>query len=198
MKSTGLASEEALRRQIDRVVVSRDRIARRVGLLAEQIAGCCRDEELTVVAVLTGSLIFLADLVRNMPLLMRLDVASVSSYPGQAVRSQGPRFRITPAIDLTGRSVLILDDILDSGRTLELLLETIAAQKPASLRTCVLLRKSRPDVPDRIEPDFVGFDLPDEFVVGYGLDYNHLYRNLPDLCVLKPEAMRSADQEPHR
>ena len=87
--------------------------------------------------------------------------------------------------DLAGRRVLLVDDILDGGATLAHLAEGIRAQCPVSLQTCVLLRKDRPDLADRIVPDYVGFDVPNEFVVGYGLDFDGLYRNLPDVCVLK-------------
>jgi hypoxanthine phosphoribosyltransferase len=179
------ASESDLERGIERVLVPRDRIAARVHELATRLAEEYRGTELTILAVLTGSLIFLADLVRNMPLMMRLDVVSISSYPGAATRSQGPRFRLAPAVELAGRDVLIIDDILDSGQTLQLLVDAIAPYHPASLRTCVLLRKDRPDVDDRIEADYAGFDVPDEFVIGYGLDHDLLYRNLPDICVLR-------------
>ena len=183
------ATCEAIRRDIARVVISRDRIARRVGELAEQIADCYGSRELTILAVLTGSLIFLADLVRSLPLVMRLDVTSVCSYPGDATRPSQPRLDLPPRADLAGKDVLILDDILDSGGTLRLLTDTLRRMSPASLRSCVLLRKNRPDLPDRLDVDFVGFDLDDEFVVGYGLDYNHLYRNLPDICLLSDRAL---------
>jgi len=173
-----------IRHDVTRVVVSRGRIARKVRDLAQQIARAYEGRELTVVAVLTGSLIFLADLVRKLPVRMRLDVASVCSYPGKAVRAQEAEFRLAPTIDLENKDVLIVDDILDSGQTLGLLKERLVAMKPASVRCCVLLRKRRPDVPGRPDAEFVGFDIDDEFVVGYGLDYDHLYRNLPDLCVL--------------
>ena len=178
------AQDELTRRDVGRVVVSRDRIARKVRDLADEISQAYDGRELTVVAVLTGSLIFLADLVRHLPVRMRLDVASVCSYPGKAVRAQEAEFRLAPTIDLEGKDVQIVDDILDSGRTLGLLKQRLEAMGAADVRSCVLLRKRRPDVPGRPEADFVGFDIDDEFVVGYGLDYDHLYRNLPDLCVL--------------
>ena len=190
------ASETDLQRGIDRVLVPRERIAARVRELARQLADEYEGAELTIIAVLTGSLIFLADLVRSMPLMMRLDVVSVSSYPGASVRSQGPQLRLAPAVDLAGRDVLIVDDILDSGQTLRLLVEAIERQNPASLRTCVLLRKLRPDITDRVEADWAGFDVPDEFVIGYGLDHDHLYRNLPDICVLKDAPQPSGEEGP--
>lgn len=184
------ASSQAIAADIARVVVSRKRIAVRVRELAGRIAECYGQAELTILAVLTGSLIFLSDLIRQLPLKMRLDVVSVCSYPGQATRSQGPRIALPPGASLSGRHVLIVDDILDSGSTLRALQQAVALMDPASLRTCVLMQKVRPDVEDRPAADFVGFEVADEFLVGYGLDFDHLYRNLPDLCVLKPACYR--------
>ncbi|MFP4104896.1 MAG: hypoxanthine phosphoribosyltransferase [Phycisphaerae bacterium] len=177
--------EQSIRNDIERVLFTEEQIARRVETLAGQIAEQYAGRELTILAVLTGSLIFLADLIRKLPLPMRLDLVSVSSYPGQATRSEGPKVTVPPAGTLRGRNVLIVDDILDSGLTLQYLLDMVAEYQPESVSSCVLLRKERPDVENRTEAEFVGFDLPDEFVVGYGLDYDHLYRNLPDICVLK-------------
>lgn len=167
------------------VLVTRQQIARRVATLARQITQAFGEEELTIVAVMTGALVFLADLLRYLPMRTRVEVVSLSSYPGPAVRSQGPSFRLPPMGDLAGRHVVILDDILDTGRTLACLLDRIRSLNPASVRTCVLLRKDRPGA-QRVEPDWVGFDVPDEFVVGYGLDHEGLYRNLPDIRVLDP------------
>jgi hypoxanthine phosphoribosyltransferase len=167
------------------VIVPRDRIARRVEELARRIADSYPAGELTILGVMTGSLVFLADLIRCLPLRLRLSMVSVRSYPGTATRSKGPQFTMPLPSDLTGRHVLIVDDILDSGQTLGTLRDAVAARNPASLRTCVLLRKVRPGRDETALADFVGFDVADEFVVGYGLDYDDLYRNLPDICVLK-------------
>lgn len=185
---------DELQGDIARVIVPREQIAGSVARLAGQIAQCYRGRELTILPVLTGALVLVADLVRDLPLRMRLDIVSVSSYPDGATRSCGARFRLPPPANLRGRHILVVDDILDSGRTLALMLESLSAMAPASLRSCILLRKARPDLPDRIEPNFVGFDVADEFVVGYGLDYNHYYRNLPDICVLTPEALRRGQE----
>jgi hypoxanthine phosphoribosyltransferase len=179
---------DAVRRDIARILVSRGEIAARVRELACEIADCYAGHELTIAAVLTGSLIFVADLIRELPLKMRLDLASVSSYPDDAVESRGPRLELPPSASLTGRDVLIVDDILDSGRTLQLLREAIQASGAASVRSCMFLEKSRPDLPDRPAADFVGFRIPQVFVVGYGLDFDNLYRNLPDICVLRCHA----------
>lgn len=168
------------------VLVTRRRIARRVAALAERIAESFGDEEMTIVAVLTGVLVFLADLLRRLPTRIRVEVVSLSSYPGAAVQSRGPSFRLWPVGDLVGRHVLVLDDILDTGQTLACLLDRVRSLGAASVRTCVLLRKNCPRV-ERVEPDWVGFDVPDAFVVGYGLDHDGLYRNLPDIRVLEAQ-----------
>ena len=170
--------------QIAGIVVTRAQIARRVRVLAGHIAAEYSRRELTILAVLTGSLIFLSDLIRRMPLRMRLNLVSVSSYPGRATTSQGPRFDL-PGMDLSGKDVLVLDDILDSGQTLACIVQAVRSRRPASVRTCVLVRKDRPDLAGRIEPDFWGVDVHTEFLVGYGLDFDNLYRNLPDICVLR-------------
>ncbi|HAU36919.1 MAG TPA: hypoxanthine phosphoribosyltransferase [Phycisphaerales bacterium] len=168
-----------------RVLVPRDRISARVAELADEIAACYRGREVTILAVLTGAVIFLADLMRQLPLAMRIELVSVSSYPNAATVSQGVNFR-TQLPDLSGKDVLIVDDILDTGRTIGALVQAVRDAGAASVRTCVLLRKlfAEGSGSDRGEPDFLGFDIDNEFVVGYGLDFDNLYRNLPDLCVL--------------
>lgn len=169
------------------VLVTRQQIAERVAQLAQELAEFYQGREVTIVQVLTGALIFVADLVRQMPLPLRIESVSVSSYRGTNTRPCQARFRLPPPEDLSGRDVLIVDDIYDSGQTMAVLIDAINQTRPASLRQCVLLQKDRPDLPARPGVDFVGFDIPDEFVVGYGLDYDGLYRNLPDIGVLNKE-----------
>ena len=179
-----------------RVLVPRDRIAERTHQLADEIAEFYAGREVTIVMVLTGALMFVADLIRLLHLPLRVEPVSVTSYPGQATRSQGPSFRLPPPQSLTGRDVLIIDDIYDSGCTMEFLVETITNAGAASVRSCVLLRKDRPDLDSRpAEPHFVGFDIPDAFVVGYGLDFDDLHRNLPDICVLQQHAPETGDEQ---
>ena len=196
MDTADPVSADVLRGDVERVVVPREQIARRVDEIAREITDCYDGEDLTVVAVLPGSLIFLADLMRRLPLRLHVDVVSICSYPGGATVSRGPRFDLPVASDLAGRQVLIVDDILDSARTLGALRTEIRAVGPASLRACVLLQKDRPDLGDRAAAEFVGFHLPDEFIVGYGLDFDGLYRNLPDLCVLKPHVLAAGRTTP--
>jgi hypoxanthine phosphoribosyltransferase len=137
-----------------------------------------------VVALLNGTVLFLADLIRSIDLPLRLDFIGVSSY-GNATVGGTPILTRELKFDVKGRDVLIVDDILDTGRTLSLVVEKIQALRPRRLRVCVLL-----DKPDRrvnpVAVDYVGFTIPDMFVVGYGMDYAERYRNLPFVGVLKP------------
>ncbi len=187
-------------RDLDRVLLDRDTIARRIEALGREITDDLRAEavggggvggasggEITLVPILTGSIIFVADLVRCLPLRMQIHLMSVTSYPGTATTSQGARIEptLTDLPDsLAGRHVLVMDDILDSGNTLRVVTDELRRRDPASLRVCVLLRKRRPEAM-AFPVDYVAFDIPDEFVVGYGLDYDDYYRNLPHIGVLK-------------
>lgn len=177
---------------IDRILISRERIAQRIRELGAEIRrdldDLSRDGEIVLVPVLTGSIIFVADLMRELPNKIRISVLTASSYPGKATRSQGPAVTGPIPTDLVGKHVLIVDDILDSGSTIRTIREQIAALHPKSLRVCVLLRKLIPSAM-QTPCEYVGFDIPDEFVVGYGLDYDNYYRNLPHIGTLKKEAM---------
>jgi hypoxanthine phosphoribosyltransferase len=140
-----------------------------------------------LVPILSGSIIFLADLMRHLPLRMRIGLVTTSSYTGPSTESGGAKL-IQPLtnIDVEGRDVLVIDDILDTGGTLRLVTDHLRSKSPASVRSCVLLRK--PDrAPADLAVDFIGFDVDDVFVIGYGLDYNDLYRNWPDIAVLRRE-----------
>ena len=173
---------------IDRVLVSRDQIESRVQELARQItADHTNDQgetEITLVPILTGAMVLAADLMRHMPVRMKIGLMTVSSYPGRSLRTQGSNVLGNQLGDIRGRHILLLDDILDSGGTLRLVVPLIREMGPASVKVCVLLRKDRPSA--RETPvDYVGFEIPDEFVVGYGLDFDDYYRNLPDIVTLK-------------
>jgi hypoxanthine phosphoribosyltransferase len=174
---------------IARVLYHESTILSRLDEMAHEITRDYDGKELTVVSILNGSFIFMADLLRRVPLALQIDSWSVSSYHG--TRSKGQiNFRQHQIADVRGRHVLILDDILDSGLTLQAIKERLAAESgAASLRSCVLLRKNVTRESD-VQADYVGFDIPNEFVVGYGLDYNEQYRNLPYIGVLKEEAIR--------
>lgn len=187
---------------IDHILIDRHNIAQRVEAIASQIMsdlladakGEGESLEITLVPLLTGSFIFAADLIRHLPVKMKIRLLSVSSYPGTATSSRGAQIKddlsYLPA-SLAGQHVLVIDDILDSGNTLKLVSQTLAAMNPASLRTCVLLRKQRPEAM-AFPVDYVAFDIPDEFVVGYGLDFNDHYRNLPDIVTLREEVIAQA------
>ena len=178
---------------VERILISQDRLAARVAELARQItadhaADPADQGEVTIVPILTGAFVFCADLIRRMPLAMKIGLLTVSSYPGQATVTQGSKFVGQSMGDVRGRRVLLIDDILDSGGTLRLVVPALKEMGASVVRTAVLLRKDRPEAMGT-PVDYVGFDIPDEFVVGYGLDYNDEYRNLPDIVTLRPEAI---------
>jgi hypoxanthine phosphoribosyltransferase len=171
---------------LERILYDETTIHRRLDELAAQITADYRDRELTVLAILNGSLILMADLLRRIPLPLKLDCLNVASYHGGTKSSGDLLIRQVLVPDIAGRHVLILDDILDSGLTLATIREKLEAATPLSIRICVLLEKKRARV-RTVEPDYVGFEIADEFVVGYGLDYMEQYRNLPCIGVLRKE-----------
>ncbi len=179
---------------IARVLIARERIAKRVAELASQITADHRNvdrpdlSEVTIVPILTGAMIFCGDLIRQIPIDMQIGLLTVSSYPGSALQTKGAQLLGQQLGNLAGRHVLLLDDILDSGGTLRLVVPILKQLGAASVKIAVLLHKRRQSSV-AVVADYVGFEIPDEFVVGYGLDYNNLYRNLPDICVLKPKAI---------
>jgi hypoxanthine phosphoribosyltransferase len=177
-----------------RTLISRDQIAARIGVMGRELtsdlnAKTAGDPKARVVLVpiLTGALVFTADLIRHVPVQMSIRPVTVSSYPGTATSSQGANIHGAVPTDLGGAHVIIVDDILDSGRTLGLLRRVIEAQRPASVQIAVLLRKSKSGGRDEhVEVEHVGFEIEDEFVIGYGLDYDGYFRNLPDIGVMVP------------
>ena|SRR5438132_3365921 len=171
---------------LERILFDEKTILRRLDELAAQISADYHDRELTVVAILNGSLIFMADLLRRIPLPLKLDCLSVASYHGGLQTSGEVIFRQVAPPDVAGRHILLLDDILDSGTTLDAIRERLETASPRSIRVCVLLRKIKPQT-RATTADYVGFDIADEFVVGYGLDYMERYRNLPYIGVLRKE-----------
>jgi len=175
---------------LERILFDEKTILRRLDELAAQISADYHGCELTVIAILNGSLIFMADLLRRIPLPLKLDCLSVASYHGGLQTSGELIFRQVASPDVAGRHILLLDDILDSGTTLDAIQERLQTASPRSVRVCVLLRKTK--LRQRaIDADYIGFDIADEFVVGYGLDYMERYRNLPYIGVLRKELMPS-------
>ena len=171
---------------LERILYDEKTIHRRLDELADRITADYRERELTVIAILNGSLILMADLLRRIPLPLKLDCLSVASYHGGTKSVGELMVRQVSLPDIAGRHVLILDDILDSGVTLATIREKLNAAGPLSIRICVLLEKKRTRA-RAVVPDYVGFEIADEFVVGYGLDYMERYRNLPCIGVLRKE-----------
>ena len=169
---------------LDRILFDEATIHRRLDELAARISHDYRDRDLTVIAILNGSVILMADLLRRIPLPLKLDCLSVASYHGGIKPTGELVFRQVSLPDVAGRHVLILDDILDSGVTLATIREKLETAGPLSVRICVLLEKKKSRTL-AIDPDYVGFEIADEFVVGYGLDYMERYRNLPCIGVLR-------------
>jgi hypoxanthine phosphoribosyltransferase len=165
------------------ILIPAERIRERIDEMAGQIVRDYQGRSLTIVGVLTGCLIFLADLVRRLDLPLRIHLIQASSYRGDATLPGELRLNLDMLPELQGRHVLLLDDILDTGQTLSALCLDLGQRGLASLRVAVLLRKlGRQRVP--FEPDYCGFEIPDAFVVGYGLDHHDEYRHLPHIAVL--------------
>jgi hypoxanthine phosphoribosyltransferase len=179
-------SNLAMQEDLDRILFRETTILRRLDELAAQISKEYRERELTVIAVLNGSFIFMADLLRRIPLPLKLDCVSVASYHGKAQTSGEVIFKQIALPDVMDRHVLILDDILDSGHTLAAIRDKLQTANPRSIRVCVLLSKKKRRA-RHVDADYVGFEIEDEFVVGYGLDFMERYRNLPYIGVLRKE-----------
>jgi hypoxanthine phosphoribosyltransferase len=171
------------------VLITADRIRDRIEELAVEIARAYAGRPVTVVGILTGCLVFMADLIRRIDLPLRVAFLTASSYRGVTTTPGRLEIRDELLPDLVGRDVLLLDDILDTGKTLTRVVAHLIDRGVASVKVGVLLRKvGRQEVP--FEPDFVGFSIPDKFVVGYGLDFNDEYRHLPYVGVLPSGAPR--------
>lgn len=170
---------------LEAVLVNEPMIKRRLKKLGTDIAAAYGKEEITVVAIINGAILFTADLIRQIRNPLRLDCIRMSSYKNDTRSVGKPQLLHNLTLDVTGRHVLLIDDILDTGKTLAFVVNLIKKQNPASVRTCVLLdKKGRREID--FEADFVGFEIPDRFVVGYGLDFAERYRNLPCIGILKP------------
>ena len=170
-------------------LISEEQLRDGVCTMAEQISSTVGDRPLTVIGVLTGSIVLLADLIRELKMPLRIGFIQASSYRGGMERGE---LELDVAIlpDIVDREVLVVDDIFDTGHTLDEVVTMIRSMKPRLLHTAVLLRKLERQEVD-ICPDFNAFEIPDEFVVGYGLDYHDQYRNLPYVAVLEPADLES-------
>ncbi|MBX3743891.1 MAG: hypoxanthine phosphoribosyltransferase [Verrucomicrobiae bacterium] len=185
----------AWRSDIARVLLTETQIANRVAELADEIQRDFASRDTVVVAILNGTVLFLADLLRHLDFPVRLDFVGTSSY-GTSTTPGHLSFTRTTRLDVRNRDVLVVDDILDTGKTLDRVVTHLRPFKPRRLRTCVLLdKKARRQV--KIRGDYTGFAIPDEFVVGYGLDFAERYRNLPFIGVLKPEILHPDNPSAH-
>jgi hypoxanthine phosphoribosyltransferase len=177
---------------VETVLIDEPALQARIVELGAEVSADYRDRDLLLVGVLKGAVFFMADLMRSIEIPCEVDFMAVSSY-GAGVDSSGV-VRILKDLDISieGRDVLVVEDIVDSGLTLSYLLRTLAAREPASIEVCALLTK-----PERRESDvqcrYVGFEIPNRFVVGYGLDFAERYRNLPYVGVLRDELARQAE-----
>ena len=175
-----------MRSEIESILVSEEQLSKRIAELGEAITRDYKGQQLLLIGVLKGSVVFMADLMRRIDLDVSIDFMAVSSY-GSGTKTSG-QVRILKDLNrsVEGQNILIIEDILDSGVTLSYLTGLLWSRKPASIRLCTLL-----DKPERrrvdVKPDYVGFTIPDAFVVGYGLDYDERFRQLPYVGILKPE-----------
>lgn len=177
------------------VLITADQLAQRISELGAQITEEYAGKRLLLLGVLKGAVIFLVDLARQIQLSLEIDFMAISSY-GASTQSSGI-VRILKDLEdsVEGQHILVVEDIVDSGLTLDYLLRSLAARGPASIKVCGLLLKDRPRELT-VPIDYVGFTIPDRFVVGYGLDFAERYRNLPYIGVLRPELYQNADPEP--
>ncbi len=185
-----------LEKDIAKILITREQLQARIAELGKAISRDYAGKDLLLVCVLKGGVLFLGDLVREIHIPHSIDFMAISSYAGARTESSGVvRILMDLNASIEGRNVLIVEDIIDTGRTLSYITENLRTRNPASLKICTLLNKpSRREV--KVTVDFVGFDIPNEFVVGYGLDYNELYRNLPFVGVLKPEMYTNLNESP--
>jgi hypoxanthine phosphoribosyltransferase len=174
----------AIHPDIDSILVTEAQIKQRIKRLGQEIKMIYGDEEITIISIINGAILFTADLMREIDNPVRLDCIRVSSYRNETKSLGTPKMISSLTLDISKRNVLLIDDILDTGKTLAMVSALVRKSKPASLRVCVLLdKKGRREV--EFDADLVGFNIPDKFVVGYGLDFAERYRNIPSIGVLK-------------
>lgn len=171
---------------IERVLITSEQLAERARQIGQQITADYKGEEVTVIGILKGSFMFLSDVMKSIDLYTRLDFVTVQSY-GNGTASGELTLTKDITADIKGKNVILVEDILDSGKTLKFVKELFEKREPASIKICTLLNK-KVRKSETVKADYVGFDVDDVFVVGYGLDYAQLYRNLPYIGELKTEA----------
>jgi len=176
-----------LREDMAEILISEEELQARVAELGKAISVDYQGKDLLAVCILRGAVIFLSDLTRQITIPHEIDFMAVSSYGGGRTESSGVvRILMDLRTNIGGRDVLIVEDIVDTGLTLTYIIDNLKTRRPASLRTCALLNKQARREVD-VSVDYIGFDIPDKFVIGYGLDYAEKYRNIPFIGVLKPE-----------
>lgn len=173
---------------VERVLIAEDVIGKRLDTMAKEIRHDFPGEVIVVIVLLKGALVFASDLLRRLPRMLEIECLNVASYHGGTESAGKVDFLDRKLPEVTGRRVLVLDDILDTGRTLRAVADKLTEAGAAEVRTGVLLAKDR-EREVEVEADYVGFEIGDEFVIGYGLDYQGRYRNLPYVGTLKTEAM---------
>ena len=176
----------ALEKDVAEILIDERALQAKVAELGARVSADYADRQVTLVSVLKGALPFMADLMRSITIPVRIDLMEVSSYGGATETSGQVRILKDLSSSIEGRHVLIVEDIIDTGLTLNYLSEYLAGKDPASLRICALLDKPARRLVD-IDIAYRGFEIPDRFVIGYGLDYDEIYRNLPYIDVLRPE-----------
>ncbi len=176
----------SIKKDIAEVLIEADELQAKVAELGRQISEDYRGRDLLLICLLRGAVVFLSDLIRAIDIPLEMDFMAISSY-GDSTESSGVvRLMMDLKSNITGRNVLVVEDIVDTGRTLAYILDNLQTRRPADIKVCALLSKpSRREV--QVKLDYLGFEIPDKFVVGYGLDYAEGYRNLPFIGVLKPE-----------
>jgi len=179
-------------RDIEEVLLTRDEITTRVRELAAQISRDCAGRSLLLVSVLKGAVYFLTDLTRQLAIPAQIDFMAITSYGSARERSGVVRLIKDLDVEITGRHVLLVEDIIDTGLTAGYLLRLLQARSPASLQICTLLDRPYRRILDTLEIAYRGFEIPDRFVVGYGLDYREQYRHLPFIGVLREEILSGA------
>jgi hypoxanthine phosphoribosyltransferase len=184
------------RKEVASILITDEMLAKRIAELGRKIERDFAGRDMVVVSLLNGTVMFIGDLIRHLSHPLRLDFMGVSSY-GKGTESGDLVFTKELRLDVKGRDVLLVDDILDTGRTLRRVLEKLRLLGPKRIRTCVLLDKPSRRV-EKVTADYIGFTIPDQFVVGYGLDFAEKYRNLPFVGVLRPEMYSSPKATPRR
>ncbi len=187
-----VANPQYTEEDLSKILISKDQIARRVTELGHELNAFYGNREVTVVCVLSGALIFASDLIRNLRFPTRLDCLRAESYANRTQANRLPKITNPLKTDIAGHHVLLIDDILDTGNTLASTVSYLNQAGPLSIKSCVLLDKKERRETD-VEADYVGFEIPDGFVVGYGLDFAEHYRNLSSIGILKPEYQHSND-----